>query len=170
METSIRILRLADITLYREARLRAFQEASESFSESYEDEVQLPFEHFQSVMGTSREHFTVGHFQQNELVGFATFKRDRRSKAMHKSYIHTMYVSPAQRGKKVAQGLLQFIIDFARSSSGLEQIHLWVLNPRTSVARHLYVKAGWAPQGLFVQDDLIINGSYVDAEYLTLRL
>lgn len=169
MSFQIRRLGKSDGEAYRSLRLRAFQESSASFSESYEDECQKPLEFFYSLLGDNPEHFTVGSFSAaKELVGFATFRRDQRRKARHKSFIHTMYVTPEYRGQKIAASILTNIVDEARSMPGLEQIHLWVLNPETSAARRLYLKAGFKPQGPMVRNDLIIDGTYVDAEYLSL--
>ncbi len=171
MKFPVRRLAKADAEEYRDLRLRAFQESPRSFSESYEDECQKPIDFFQALLGDGPEHFTMGCFSgANELVGIATFKRDQRSKARHKSYIHTMYVAPEFRGQKIAQCVLRCLVEAAHTMPDLEQIHLWVLNPETSPARKLYLKAGFVLQGPLVSKDLIIDGTYVDAEYMTLAL
>ncbi len=171
MKFPIRRIVKSDCEAYRSLRLRAFQESSASFSESYEDEHQKPLEFFRALLGDGPEHFTVGCFSpEEELIGIATFKRDQRRKARHKSYIHTMYVAPEYRGQKIAEGILRNLMEAARALPGVEQIHLWVLNPETSPARKLYLKAGFKPQGMVVQNDLFIDGAYVDAEYMTLAL
>ena len=171
MKFFIRKLVESDCEAYRVVRLNAFQESSSSFSESYEDECQKPFEFFHALVGESPEHFTLGSFSSsNELVGFATFKRDQRRKARHKGFIHTMYVAPKHRGQKIAEDILRNITEIALTMAGLEQIHLWVLNPETSLARKLYLKTGFKSQGPMVRNDLIIDGIYIDAEYMTLAL
>lgn len=122
-------------------------------------------------MGTDSDHFTLGAFiNGQQLVGIATFKRDKRHKARHKSYIHTMYVAPEMRGKKIAMRMLESLVESAQAMMSLEQIHLWVLNPETATAKKLYLKAGFVTQGTVVKKDLKINGNYVDAEYMTLSL
>jgi ribosomal protein S18 acetylase RimI-like enzyme len=122
-------------------------------------------------MGIDDEHFTMGCFTSgNQLVGIATFRRDKRQKARHKSFIQTMYVAPLFRGKRIARSLLDELIKTSQNMPGLEQIHLWVLNPETSSARDLYLKAGFLAQGPCVKRDLIIDGKYVDAEYMTLEI
>lgn len=171
MSTDIRKLVRSDREGYRNLRLRAFQESPFSFSESYEDEHQESLEFFNSLLGNNSEHFTLGCFSaKRELIGIATFKRDQRRKARHKSYVHTMYVAPEFRGKGIAHRLLESLVNSAREMHGLEQIHLWVLNPESSPARRLYKKAGFKPQGLVVRKDLLILDQYVDAEYMTLEL
>ncbi len=167
---TIRKLIQTDSEAYRSLRLEAFQVSAESFSESFEDENDMPLEYFQVLMGFAEEHFTLGAFVNGRLVGAATFKRDRRSKARHKSSLHTMYVSPSQRGRGIAQALLKEILIEAQSMRGLEQIHLWVLNPEESAAKRIYARAGFQTQGAAVKKDLIIGGKYVDAEYLSSTL
>ncbi len=173
MNFSMRVLTENDWSIYKDLRMRGFVESSVSFSESYEDECEESAEFFQDLMGSDSEHFTLGGFNSDQqLVAIASFKRDKRSKARHKSSIHTMYVAPEARGHGLGAQMLNDLITRARALPELEQIHLWVLNPETSVAKKLYLKAGFESQGiaLRVRKDLIINGSYVDAEYLTMLL
>jgi GNAT superfamily N-acetyltransferase len=170
MALGIRKLERSDCEAYRALRLQALQESSRSFSDSYEDELQKPPDYFRGLMGEGPEHFTVGCFSSADLVAIATYKRDQRRKARHKSFIHTMYVAPEFRGQKIGRNLLGTLIQEARALPGVEQIHLWVLSPETSPARKLYLSAGFRPQGAVVKDDLLIEGRYVDAEYLTLVL
>ncbi|KAF0852537.1 mitochondrial N-acetyltransferase superfamily member [Andalucia godoyi] len=102
------------------------------------------------------------------LIGIATFKRDGRSKARHKGYIHTMFVAPEHRGCGIGQSILRQLIEQARSLDGLEQMHLWVLQPHTSAARRMYERVGFVMQGTVVCRDLKIGGVYVDAAYMSL--
>ena len=168
---TLRKLIKSDCGAYKDLRLLAFQESSSSFSESFEDEHLQALDFFQAHMGDDVEHFSVGCFMgTSQLVAVATLKRDKRQKARHKSYIHTMYVAPEFRGKGIAEGILNSLIQSARSMFALEQIHLWVLNPETSPAKKLYLKAGFVSQGAVVRNDLKIKGKYVDAEYMTLSI
>lgn len=166
----LRVLRSADVESYRMLRLRALREEPFAFSDDFEDESEMARDQVRAAMGDSREHFTVGAFEERKtLVGIATFKRDSRRKARHKSSIHTMYVAREARCLGVASGLLTFIIGEARAL-GVKHIHLWVLDPTRSGARRLYLSVGFAPQGAVVRDDLLVNGRYIDAEYMTLAL
>jgi ribosomal protein S18 acetylase RimI-like enzyme len=166
----IRALTLADSEAYKQLRLAGLQESSHAFCQSFEDEQSLPAEYFQSCIGDEPEHVTFGAFDGAKLVGIATLKRDKRSKARHKGFIHTMYVAPEARRRGLAEAMVAAAIDRARTMPGLEQLHLWVLNPQTSAARLLYSKLGFAAQGPVVRGDLVIDGKYVDAEYMVLRL
>jgi ribosomal protein S18 acetylase RimI-like enzyme len=171
MDFVVRKLEPSDSEVYKELRLFAFTESANSFSESLEDERAKDSDYFAACMGNELEHFTLGTFTPaDRLVAVATFKRDKRSKARHKSYIHTMYVVPEFRGRRLGSVLLAEIVESAQEMPGLEQIHLWVLNPETSPAKHLYLKAGFVSHGPVVRNDLKIDGTYVDAEYMTLSI
>jgi len=162
-----RALTAADVESYRALRLRALREEPLAFSDAFEDEHDLPWDHFEAAMGDSDEHFTLGAFDpQGILIGLATFKRDQRRKARHKASIHTMYVAPEARGRGLGRRLLERIIDVARRL-GVEQIHLWVLDPTRSAAFALYQSVGFTQQGALVHDDLRIDGRSVDAAYMT---
>jgi len=166
----LRTLRDDDVESYRALRLRALREEPLAFSDDFDDERDLAREHFRAAMGDSVEHFTIGAFdERSALVGIATFKRDARRKARHKSSLHTMYVAREARRRGVGALLLERVIDAARAL-GVEQIHLWVLDPTRSTATRLYQSVGFARQGALVRDDLWVGERYVDAEYMTLAL
>lgn len=167
---AIRPLSLDDWEAYKRVRLEGFQESSHAFCQSFDDEQSLPAEYFQSCIGGDPEHITLGAFDGPKLLGIITLKRDQRSKARHKGFIQTMYVAPDARKRGVGERMVAEAVALARAMPGLEQLHLWVLNPETSGARRLYLKAGFVAQGPVVRDDLVIDGKYIDAEYMVLRL
>lgn len=170
MSATLRQLQDDDVEAYHALRLQALQAEPSAFSDDFDDERDLSRDHFRAAMGTSREHFTVGAFDERaRLVGIATFRRDVRRKARHKSSIHTMYVAREVRRLGLGARLLGFVIDHAREL-GVEQIHLWVLDPAHSAARRLYQGVGFVAQGTVVRNDLVVLGRYVDAEYMTLTL
>jgi GNAT superfamily N-acetyltransferase len=166
----IRPLTIEEWATYRDLRLAAFHESSGAFSESFEDEQSLPREHFETCIGRDPEHVTLGGFAGTALVAIATLKRDKRSKARHKAFVHTMYVAPEARRRGLAEALLRELVAIARGMAALSQLHLWVLDPEASGARRLYLKVGFVAQGPVVRDDLVIDGKHVDAEYMVLRL
>ncbi len=84
--------------------------------------------------------------------------------------LKAFHESPQARGNKIASGILKNLIESAKTLLGLEQIHLWVLNQNKSAAKTLYSKAGFVSQGPIMKNDLKIDGSYLDAEYMTLAL
>lgn len=170
MPFTIRALQADEVEAFRELRLLGFKESNASFSESYEDEVSRPKSYFLHLMGISAEHFTLGAFSpKGKLVAQAIFKRDPREKARHKSMIHAMFVNSAYRRQGISRAMLKEIIQRARALPGLEQIHLWVLDPHISAAVPLYEAMGFHHSGPVVEGNLIIDGKYVNAGYMVWR-
>lgn len=171
MNFQIRVLEKVDGLAYQALRLYSFKEAPYAFSESYEDEQLRSLESFEQELhidGEPLNKFALGAFNaQQNLIGFARFRRDQRSKAQHKSMVFGMYVHPEYRKLGVGKALLLHLIEHAKSLDGLEQIHLWALKSTYSDASKFYAKLGFRTQGT-VEKDLLINGNYVDAEYLVL--
>ncbi|MEP1093727.1 MAG: GNAT family N-acetyltransferase [Cyclobacteriaceae bacterium] len=174
MDVQLRLLNKEDATLYRDVRLKSFQDDPYAFSESYEDERLRPISDFEAeleILGTPPEWFVLGAFEAEKLVGFVKFRKDLRSKGLHKSMIHAMYVDPSCRGKNVGKVLVEDLISRVRNLENMEQIHLWVLHSQKSVsAANFYKKCGFVSQGPMVLKDLKIGKDYIDAEYMVLYL
>ena len=169
----IRILDARDTNDYQALRLESFKESPYAFSESYEDEVKRSLEDFKAEIkaeGTPPEQFVLGVIKEkNSLIGFVKFRRDKRTKARHKSMIHAMYISSQYRNLQLGEQLIQELIKRAKALEGLEQIHLWVLHSSTS-ASNFYKRCGFVSQGTYVKQDLKIGNDYVDAEYMVMYL
>ena len=167
---TIRLLQAADAADFRQLRLLSFQESPLGFSESYEDESQRPLSDFEEEIipiESPPTYYVLGAFLKDQLVGFVKFKRDRRSKALHKSMVHAMYTKPELRNRGIGKLLMEEVIRRAEAMPGLEQIHLWVLHTDRS-ASGFYQRLGFVPQGPMVKKDLKVGDQYIDAEYLVL--
>ena len=169
----IRLLQQQDVRNYQELRLKSYQESPFAFSESYEDEVKRSLTDFQQelkVEGTPPEQFILGVYaSEKELAGFVKFRRDKRSKARHKSMIHAMYIRKEYRNQQLGEMLIDELIRRVKQLEDLEQIHLWVLHSQRS-ASNFYKRCGFESQGPFVKKDLKVDGKYVDAEYMVMYL
>ncbi len=170
---SIRLLQPGDAGRYRDLKLRALREDPFSFSDSVEDYL-LADPAGASVeircLGDPPETFALGLCDAGDvLIGFLRFRRDSRSKAIHKASIHDMYVVPERRGKGLGRVLLDDAIARARRMAGLECVHLWVLHSGASSASGFYRTFGFESQGL-VKKDLVVENTYINAEYMVLRL
>lgn len=166
----IRLLQAADAAAFRQLRLLSFQESPLGFSESYEDESKRPLSDFEeeiTPIGSPPTYYVLGAFLEDQLVGFVKFKRDKRSKALHKSMVHAMYTKPELRNQGIGKLLMEELISRAEAMPGLEQIHLWVLHTDRS-ASGFYQRLGFIPQGPMVKKDLKVGDQYIDAEYLVL--
>ena len=168
MNHLLRLLDESDVQDYRKLRLESFLESPFAFSESYEDEKDRSLESFQLELaktGTPYSAFTVGAFApNNQLIAFARFKRDTRTKGLHKAMVFGMYTHQDFRAQGLGTSMMNFILNHAQQLTGLEQIHLWALKSRHSNASKFYQKLGFVSQGI-VRNDLIIQQEYVDAVY-----
>lgn len=169
----IRLLDNEDAAAYQALRLKSFEESPYAFSESYVDQQKRSLDDFALEIkkeGRPPEQFVLGVFTEgDELVGFVKFRRDKRSKARHKSMVHAMYIKATHRNQQLGEQLVNNLIERARKLDGLEQIHLWVLHSKKS-ASLFYTRCGFESQGPYVRKDLKINGEYVDAEYMVMYL
>lgn len=169
----IRVLQVEDAQEFRSLRLESFREAPLGFSESYEDEKERPLSDFQQEItpsGNPPEYYVLGAFNPTEeLIGFVKFKRDKRSKARHKSMIHAMYTKAAERNKGIGKLLMEEVMQRAQAMEGMEQIHLWVLHTDRTAAG-FYQRLGFISQGPFVKKDLKVGEVYIDAEYMVLYM
>ncbi len=174
MAIEYRLLTPEDASDYRELRLLSYREAPYAFSESFEDEQHRPLSDFAAELnstGDPPEWFVLGVYVEEYLGGFVKFRRDQRSKARHKSMIHAMYIHPDQRGKDLGRGIIQALLDRVTDLPGLEQIHLWVLHADgVTSAAGFYHRLGWISQGPRVQKDLLVDDTYIDAEYMVMYL
>lgn len=174
MKFQLRLLQQAEAQAYRELRLQSYLEDPFAFSGSYNDEYDKSVEDFQEellVKGDPPEWFVLGAYESDRLIGFVKFQRDERSKAIHKSMVHAMFVDPAYRKQQVGKMLIDELIERAKKMEGLEQIHLWVLHSEHSIsASNFYKKCGFESQGPVVKKDLKVDGYYIDAEYMVMYL
>jgi len=174
MDVQLRLLNKSDATRYRDVRLKSYQDDPYAFSESYEDEKLRPLSDFETelkIIGTPPGWFVLGAFQEEHLVGFVKFRKDQRSKGLHKSMIHAMYVNPSCRGMNIGKKLVEDLISKVKEMDGLEQIHLWVLHSeKSNSASNFYRICGFESQGPMVLKDLKIGEDYIDAEYMVMYL
>lgn len=164
----IRLLTSEDAVQYRALRLKSLQENSEAFLVTYDSEVSKPIEDTQHKLQLSSSRFTLGCFDQQELVGMVTFIREQHLKTMHKGNIYAMYVSPACRGQKIGKALIKELVQKASALEGLEQIGLTVISGNRA-AKQLYSSLGFIVCG-FEKNALKYEGQYWDEERMVLEL
>lgn len=169
LNMEIRLLDAEDAELYRELRLRSLKENPEAFLTTFEIESEKPFEQTQRNLKISDNHFTLGAFAENKLVGIVTFVRESNPKTMHKGNIYAMYVSPDFRGKRFGEALIRELISKAKKQCiGLEQINLTVIS-NNAIAKRLYEAAGFVIYGTELKA-LKSGNQYWDEDLMVLRL
>ena len=138
-----------------------------AFFASPEDDRFDSLEATRKHMVPSDQSMMVGAFKP-ELVGMAGIYREPRRKVRHKMTVWGMYVAPAFRGRGLARGLLEALIDYARQTEGVECVHLSVSSAAPE-ARRVYERAGFVVWGV-EPDGLRDGGRSVDLVYMVLSL
>lgn len=161
-----RLLKNEDLSEFKSLLLFSLKESPKAFSDSpseIENQSDNYFLNRLTIVGNPAESFVLGAFDPN-LQAMLTYRRDQRIKARHKSTVYSMYVHPSFRDKGIGSKLMKELLRRAHDLVGLEQIHVWVMNSERS-ARDFYMRLGFQPVGT-VHKDLVVNGQYVDSEYL----
>jgi ribosomal protein S18 acetylase RimI-like enzyme len=140
----LRLLNQQDAEQFQQVRLRALRDHPESFGMAAEEEQSMTLDQVAGLLAPHPQRFTVGAFEAGNLVGFAGFYQMARLKMRHKGHIWGMYVAPEGRGKGVGRGLLEDIIQRARTLDGIEEVVLAV-TVGNDYARHIYIAAGFDP-------------------------
>jgi ribosomal protein S18 acetylase RimI-like enzyme len=168
----IRRLVASDALAFWQTRNAGLKEFPDAFTTSHEEGVATPPEKLAKRFGNidnGSDDFVLGAFANNgELLGYAGFKREDRTKQRHKGKVEGMYVTPAARGTGLGKRLLLTLIAEARAMSGLEQIWLTVTASNDG-ARNLYLNAGFVSFGVELRA-LKVGSDYFDKEFMVLSL
>ena len=169
---NIRAFTANDVRDFRRLRLRALKEHPDAFGSSYEEESALTLEAVAARMrrtAESPDDFTLGAYQEGELVGVVGFYRDSSSaKVRHKGHVWGMYVAAERQGEGVGRALMRELIARAERVPGLEQVHLDVVT-RNERARGLYASLGFETYGV-EPNALVVDGEGLDEEMMVLHL
>lgn len=164
----IRFLTETDVSAYRELRLYSLVESPFAFSDSYEDQVNKSVSDFQHEIikqGNPTESFVLGAFSADSLIGYVKFKRDHRTKARHRAYLYSLYVSPKHRGKGIAKKLILELLQIIEPLTELRQLQLSTIISKNDL-RTFYRSFGFQKLGGIIKDDLLIENQYTDAIYM----
>ena len=153
-----------DAEAWQTLRLRSLQQAPHAFLSSYDAEKDKPLD---TVVNLLRSSLTVGAFVDDTLVGQMTARAEADPRMAHRVWINAVFVDAKHRGTGAAQGMLDFVVETARSEGRLQlELHVAVDNPRAArfYKRNGFMQLGVVPRAVNGQ------GGFEDDLYLVRRL
>lgn len=156
----IQMLGYKDAEKYKLLRLQALQNHPEYFGSTYEQEVGITFEQTKERIRPTANKFTLGAYDDEQLVGLVTFIREFGEKTHHKGHVVGMYVTPEARRKGIGQAMLEKLFEYTRKIEGLEQLNLMVTSTNEN-AIAVYRSLGFEQYGI-EKRAMKVDGRYVD--------
>ncbi|WP_160118375.1 GNAT family N-acetyltransferase [Bacillus sp. V59.32b] len=173
METSsflTKVLDTEDAEQYMQLRLKALQESPENFLVTYQETIEQAdlLQSFRERLKPTDHAYTMGIFDEEQLVSIATLVRDPRVKVLHKAGLMAVYTDPAYRKKGLSKQLVRTIMKKAKEMEGIEQIYLTVVKTNKA-AISLYQSLGFRTYGI-EKHAMKWNGRYCDEDHMVLFL
>ncbi len=145
----IRQLTETDAQVFHAFRLRSLRESPHAFTNSYEEysrqAVERTAQRFRDQIATNAD-FTLGAFEDDQLVGSVAFYRETALKLRHKGNIVSMYVQPEYRRRGIARALLMAALERIKHLPELDHVGLGVMETQVA-AKRLYESLGFTVYG-----------------------
>ena len=146
---AIRLGREEDAPAYRDLRLEALRNHPEAFSADYAANLARPMTYWvDRLVPGSAGNAVMMYFAVygQELIGMAGIARGDSPKLQHSAAIVSMYVRPAWRGLRIAEGLVTACVDWARAQA-VTIVKLAVVTTNTAAIR-CYARCGFRVYGV----------------------
>ena len=161
----IREIESRQLDSYKKLILKGLVEDEDCFRIAPKDELLETF-----PTSGKADSFTIGAYDNNELIGAASFKREgeNRIKLKHKGVLFKIYVDAKYRQRGIASKLIREVIDRVKLIEDIEQIILTVI-PTNTYAKELYHKFGFRT---FASEEKAVKwkGKYFSEDQMKLML
>ncbi|WP_208347245.1 GNAT family N-acetyltransferase [Pseudaestuariivita rosea] len=137
-----RVLTADDLAAWRAFRIEALRERPDAFLTTLEQEQARSDQDVLAKLNSDALH---GAFDGDVLAGALSIDRMQGDSFHHRAWIHALYVRPAYQGSGLAQTLMTYAVDHAKTL-GILQLELYVAADNARAVR-FYEKQGFTQQG-----------------------
>ncbi|MCX6118228.1 MAG: GNAT family N-acetyltransferase [Proteobacteria bacterium] len=168
---TIRQIGPEDLAIYKLIRASALKNNPDAFGQTLENFLMRDDKtHLAGLTKTAADPHsaTFVAFDDETPIGMAGLVRQEGPKMRHKAFLWGMFIEPSHRGRGIGSMLVEKIIDAAKESGAIIQVHLTVVSNNIEAIR-LYEKFGFQIWGTEPRALKSLNG-YSDEIHMVLKI